>query len=356
MTSGRGSRRRRLWLLAVGLPLLATLVDAAFWQVASQRLELGFKAWLIQARSAGWAIQVGTQRTGGWPFAAALTIDGLSIEGARADIPGGADWTAETVTLRIGLLTPRVLEIDAGNRQTLRIAGGPAIPFTAERLTLRLLLSATPVPRSLDVHCSGLQADMPTTGNPIVPLTIGQFRGHADLNPDAQQGEAAIALSFSLESAGLPSGFKWPLGPRISAFSIEGAVEGPVPNATDLTTAATTWRDGGGSVEIQRLALGWGPLGLAASATLALDDQLQPMGAGNSHVVGYAAALDALASNGALSRSAATAAKAVLSLLASSGADDDPPAVDVPLTLQYRTLSMRQVPLLRLPELDWPSP
>jgi hypothetical protein len=28
--------------------------------------------------------------------------------------------------------------------------------------------------------------------------------------------------------------------------------------------------------------------------------------------------------------------------------------VEVPLTLQYRTLSMRQVPLVRLPELDWP--
>lgn len=355
MTLSR-TTRRSLWLLVAGLPLLLVLADAVFWQVATQQLESGFKAWLSQARSAGWTIKAGTLRTGGWPLATTLTVNDLSIEGARTDIPGGAAWTAETVTLRIALLNPRILEIDAGNRQTLRIADGQTIPFAADRFTLRLLLSGTPVPLSLDVQCSKLQAEISTTGTPVVPLTIGQFRGHADLNPDAQQGEAAIALSFSLESVGLPSGFRWPLGPRISAFSVEGAVDGPVPAATDATTAATAWRDGGGSVEIQRLALGWGPLGLAASATLALDDQLQPMGAGNSHVIGYAAALDALASNGSLSRSAATAAKAVLSLLASSGGDDDPPAVDVPLTLQYRTLSMRQVPLLRFPELDWPSP
>ena len=57
---------------------------------------------------------------------------------------------------------------------------------------------------------------------------------------------------------------------------------------------------------------------------------------------------------GAISRSGATAAKAVLSLLASSPENGGPPSVDVPLTLKYGTLSMRQVPLVRLPELDWP--
>jgi hypothetical protein len=45
----------------------------------------------------------------------------------------------------------------------------------------------------------------------------------------------------------------------------------------------------------------------------------------------------------------------VLSLMAGTAVADEPSAVEVPLTLQYRTLSMRQVPLIRLPELDWPA-
>jgi Uncharacterized protein conserved in bacteria (DUF2125) len=121
-----------------------------------------------------------------------------------------------------------------------------------------------------------------------------------------------------------------------------------------LAERAAAWRDAGGTLEIQRLAVNWGPLDLTGSATLALDDQLQPMGTGSARVIGYAETLDALAARGAISRSAATAAKAVLSLLAHAPADGSPPDVKVPLTLQYRTLSMRQVPLLRLPELDWP--
>ncbi len=71
-------------------------------------------------------------------------------------------------------------------------------------------------------------------------------------------------------------------------------------------------------------------------------------------MVGYAETLDALAAHGVISRSAAIAAKAVLTLLAHNPEDGSPPDVEVPLTLQYRTLSMRQVPLVRLPEVDWP--
>ena len=78
------------------------------------------------------------------------------------------------------------------------------------------------------------------------------------------------------------------------------------------------------------------------------------MGAASARVVGYAETLDSLAAHAAISRSAATAAKAVLSLLANSPDDGSPPDVEVPLTLRYRTLSMRQIPLVRLPEIEWP--
>ena len=102
------------------------------------------------------------------------------------------------------------------------------------------------------------------------------------------------------------------------------------------------------------MALLWGSLDLTAQATLTLDDQLQLAGDGSAKATGYAETLDALAAHGVVSRSAATAAKAVLSLLANNPENGGPPDVDVPLKLKYRTLSMRQVPLVRLPELDWP--
>ena len=59
-----------------------------------------------------------------------------------------------------------------------------------------------------------------------------------------------------------------------------------------------------------------------------------------------------LATTGALTRSAATAAKAVLGLLARLPEDGGAAEVEVPLTLQDRTLAMRQFPLMRLPRPD----
>jgi hypothetical protein len=171
--------------------------------------------------------------------------------------------------------------------------------------------------------------------------------------PAAGAETRSAAFSFKLEAVALPPTVRWPLGNTIGEIAAEGAVEGAVPSAQPLLPWVGAWRDGGGSLQIQHMALTWGPLSLAASATLALDDQLQPMGAGTSRLTGYGATLDALAAGGTISRSAATAAKAVLSLLAGTPGDGDSADVDVPLTLQYRTLSMRQVPLLRLPEIDW---
>jgi hypothetical protein len=163
-----------------------------------------------------------------------------------------------------------------------------------------------------------------------------------------------VAFSLKAEAISPPPGIARLLGPRIANLEADGALDGPLSLGRTLKEQAAAWRDGGGSLEIRHLALVWGPLDLSASATLALDDQLQPMGAGSTRLVGFAETLDALAAHAAISRSAATATKAVLSLLAHTPEDGGPPDVEVPLTLQYRTLSMRQVPLVRLPEVDWP--
>jgi hypothetical protein len=191
-------------------------------------------------------------------------------------------------------------------------------------------------------------------------IRVGGLNGHADLGPDAGRDQAVARFSVSAQPVILPDGTQWGLGPEISEVVLKGVLNGPLPSAgitggRGLTARATSWRDEGGSLELSRLAIGWGQVRLEATATLALDEDLQPMGAGTGKIAGYGAALDALATNGVVTRSAAKAAKAVLSLLANTPIDGEPEEVEVPLTLQYRTLSVRQVPLVRLPELDWPA-
>ena len=56
-----------------------------------------------------------------------------------------------------------------------------------------------------------------------------------------------------------------------------------------------------------------------------------------------------------LGTDAALAAKAVLSLIARAPADGGPAALDASFLLRDRTLTVRGMPLLRLPELHWPG-
>ena len=336
-------RRRRLWRILPAILIVAAAISL-YWWLSVERLADGFASWAAAQRQAGWTVAIGTPSRGGWPWAAILTIPDVSLHGDEQDIPGGVSWGADRLVLRVVLWRPTTLQATPEGGQHMRLANGPDVPFTAKRMRLDVRLASAP-PYDFDFTSSALRAG---------DMVVGSLRLHGALRPDAQSGEPALAFTVNAGDISPPAQVSHALGPRIASISADGSLDGPVPHSQSLSQRASDWRDGGGTLALQDVALSWGPLELTGSATLSLDDTLQPMGTGAVKATGYAETLDALAVHGVLTRPAATAAKAVLSLLAQVPDDNGPPSVEVPLTLQYRTLSMRQVPLVRLPEVDWP--
>jgi hypothetical protein len=345
--------RRRLWLLLIVLLLAVAIGDSLVWHFAVQQMRSGLDDWVAVRRATGWSVSTATPAAGGWPLAATLTLRDVALQGGAPDIPGGLAWRAESVVLRLAVLHPQVLRIEAEGAQHLRMSDAPDIPFTAAQLRMLVPLQADPSAQALDLHGETLRASV-SVGGAADALTLERLDLDAVLHPAAGQGHPAVTVAGKADGVGLPAQLHWPLGSHIASVVLDATLNGPLPDAIGLTAAATAWRDDGGSLDVRRFAAHWGVLGLTATATLALDPELQPMGTGTAQVTGYAATLDTLARNGLMSRSAATTAKAVLSLLANAPDDGSSPEVEVPLSLQYRTLSMRQVPLVRLPELDWP--
>jgi hypothetical protein len=341
---------RKTQIIAVVSVLCVLAGEAAYWRITADRLRTGYQVWLAGVRAQGWSAASGTPSIGGWPRAATVTVPNLTLRHAGPAVPGALQVAFASVTLSVSLFSPTTLRLSMTGPGHVRVADTEDIVVTGEQAwaSVALLDSGS---RAIELHASDVRTE-PASG--VWHATAGLLNGEATI-AEASQVESAATFSVSAEAIALPTVVKWPLGTNISSVSLDGVLNGPLPSARDMTAWAEAWRDGGGSLAITHLTLGWGPLGLTSSATLALDDQLQPMGSGNGRIVGYAATLDRLASAGMLTKSAATAAKAVLSLIAGTGEGDTPSTVDVPLTLQYRTLSMRQVPLLRLPELDWPA-
>jgi hypothetical protein len=343
--------RRTRWLILVTVPAVLVAADIAYWRVASEWLRAGLQDWIDARRAQGWTVQHGPVGFGGWPWTASVSVPSLHLQHAGNDIPGEFEVLSSGITISASLYLPMEIDVAFGGPQHLRLAGLPNVALIGDHLAV-VVPRRDQDPHDFDLNARNLRVE-PVSGP--WHMTFGGLNAHVDLSAgDAEHAQQKVAFAASAEAIVLPPGFRWPLGANISSFSTGGTVNGPFPSVSDTTAWAQAWRDNGGSLDIAHLAMVWGPLGLTSSATLALDDQLQPMGSGSGRFVGYAQALDRLAAGGLLTKSAATAAKAVLSLMAATGDADQPSEVDVPLTLQYRTLSMRQVPLVRLPELDLP--
>ncbi len=393
---------RRSLILPLGALVVLAAAHTLLWQWAESRLDSGFDDWAKAQRQRGWTVTAARPARAGWPFHAGLDIANFAVAGGAADIPGGLEWDAERLGLSVSLFHPRLLAILPEGLQKLRLGTLPELPFRADTMTIEIPLDPGAPARRADLRATHLRVGVPH-GDSADGVTLALMQAHSEVQPGAAQGEPALSFTGSAQDIGLPpppappvrttpnpaglianganpaganpdganpvganpdganapgagqAGTTWPLGQRIASFSIEGALTGPVSRAADPRARAAAWRDGGGSFEIRRLATGWGPLGLSLSATLALDEQLQPMGAGTAHLVGQNEAVDSLAAAHVITTNAATAAKAVLGLIARVPDGGGTPEADVPLTLQNRTVAVGRIPLLKMPVLVWPT-
>ncbi len=328
------------------------LVLLAPWLWAEHRLGVELDAWAARARAAGWTVRYGAPGRGGWPLAAALELPEPSLSGPVPGLPGGVAWSAPSLRLSVSLLEPGTLRLQPGGDgllrapplPPLRVAAGSsslALPLGGGAATLRATaLSLTPL-------------DSPgTEGGATAPWRAGRLR--LRLSP----GPADAPLGVDLEAADLVLPGSWPLGDAVAALRLSGLLRGAPPpaDAPSPTVALLRWRDGGGAVVLDRVEAQWGPLGIAGSARLRLDETLRPAGHADLQLTGWSEALDVLRARGAVGAGAAVAARTVLGLLARTPAAGGPSVVSLPVTLAEGKVSVGQIPLLRLPEMGWAGP
>ncbi|WP_458095025.1 DUF2125 domain-containing protein [Roseomonas sp. WA12] len=347
--SSRAWLRPRRLLLGAGLLLVVLAVlHSLAWNWMAGRLQAGYDAWAAARRAQGWRIEHATPVRGGWPFSATLRLRDFRLSGGGVSVPGGLDWSAPAVTLRVAMHRPGELRVRAGGPQRLRL-GSTDIPFAADRLTATVPLQAHVLPRGGTFEASRLRIGTSAGG-----VEIGSARLVLDSRMSAIEGEPAVSLEGEAENLTLP--MATPLGRQIGVVRIEAALTGPLPGGRNPTNRAATWRDAGGTLELRRLDLDYGPARAQASATLALDDGLQPMGAGTLKLAGAEAVVDAMAGAGLVTQRNAALARRVVSLLARPPAEGEPPQLEVPLTLEGRGLSVARIPVARMPVLVWPQP
>jgi len=195
------------------------------------------------------------------------------------------------------------------------------------------------------------------------PATVSHLRAQSllpDLEPASGSAGAGapsevIKAAISLEGVELPEEIGEGLGNKIEALNLDASWVGPMP-AVAKRDAVMAWRDAGGTIELRALNMRWGPLGLSTAGTLALDQELRPMGALTADIIGYGDVVDALILSDVIPLGDGFMAKVAFNVMAEKPADGGPPVLKkVPLTAQNGDLFIGPVQFVKLPALDLPQ-
>jgi hypothetical protein len=333
----RRARRWPIFLLVVLVALAGAHAAALHWMAG--QIQAGLEAWANQRRAQGWQVEYGTPERGGWPWAASLRLPGLRLAS------GGLEWRAEAVTLSV---EPRALERlhwAAEGAQQLAL-DGPPMPLRTGSLQGELMLNGQAPPVAGSVRAEAVELVSPA-GTFLLPT--------AQMGFDAPPGQP-LALTARLRGLTVPETLLPPspaFGPRIDDLTLDAALSGPLDTPGPLPRRLARWRDAGGRLEVKGMTLRWGPTAASAAASVALDDALQPSGAGTVRVANPGATLDALVAGGTIPTRTASTIRRILPLLTRLDPGGGSPVIELPVAVQERTLSVARFPLMQLRPVEW---
>jgi hypothetical protein len=339
--------RKFLWF-AGGVLVAALALWTGVWLYAARQIETRLARWQQDQAAAGVTLDWRTGTLKGWPFGWRLELERPHAAGAG---PAGWRWSGDRLVAR---LDPR----DLGH-VSFRLPGEQKFELGSGDLAVAVDLRAASPLGALRFDGQGRVAELGLEFETV------ELRTGSNAHWSARRVAATLAphrpdvpttssdmldLKAEIDALRLPAPVAAAavLGRDVKSFAVKGRLEGPVRGAS-LAEALVAWRDAGGAVQVTALALEWGALRLRGDATLALDDQNRPLGAGTLRIAGAGETLDALAQSGTIDARNAALLKIALAFLARNDPNNGgAPTVQIPFVAQDGALSVHRFRLLNL--------
>lgn len=156
-------------------------------------------------------------------------------------------------------------------------------------------------------------------------------------------------LAVQFDKLVLPAGMGGPLGNEVAGLKLVGNLRGGAFGRTPEEVLAS-WRDGGGVIDLQTIALRWGKLKLDGDGTLSLDKQFRPLGAMSGELRGMEDAVDALVAAGRMRGQDAALAKTAAVALAKRDTKNEA-YIPAQFSIQEGRLFLGPVGLISLPSI-----
>jgi len=339
-------RSTRLALAIIGVLLVIAGGYTGYWFIIAGQIEHGIIAWAQSARADKIEISWQKLRITGFP-------ETFRIELAAASLRD--DALTPSPELRIPAVSATARPWDFADWQLAAREGFDADiaaghRHAAAKLSVQTADGVVSIAREggwtlwLKVRNASLEA--------LSRILVNSADGWviAPTGPARQHGEPLLMLAVSARQVTLPVGIE-PFGDVIDEFDLGATVRGAIPNGR-LPEAIAAWRDAGGTIELDNLRLRWGPIDATASGTMALDQELQPIGAFSGGIEGYDQILTMLVQRGQLRADDASLARIALDMLAKARADGKP-EIRTAFTIRNGQMFLGPARLGKAPRLSW---
>jgi len=353
-TSRRRRRHRFFTLVLIVLALVAAAgggIAGAWWFVGN-RLNAEIDAYAAKLQAQGGHLAASSRTRAGFPFRPTVVLINPDVA-FPPGAPGPWSWSGDKAAVAVSLFAPDALDLSVTGSGHLQLAPlGEPLDLAVQAGTATARITRDSFRESAVVRLANLALAVPSGATLALDgatLTIAR-----SIVPPTDEHSEAFGAHVELKNLTLPADQTTPLGRRLDDLVLDLHVLGPLAPALDAKAFAA-WREAGGVAQIVRFETHFGPLVIAADGTLALDESMQPMGAGTGRIRGFAPALDALAASQAMKLNDAKSAKTFLTMLARPPSPGQEPELRVPLTIQERKLYVGPVALLQMPMLDWPG-
>jgi hypothetical protein len=338
----------RRFLIIVALVVVAAGgVWTIAWYVAAQQLIAGIERWAQQRRDEGWQVAYSAAAPAGFPTKLAAQL-AEPVLAAPARGPGGVAWEWRAPTVRVEVVPWRL------DRITLRNRGANRVTATRDTQRLDGTLDCEDVLVRLEggakrdsmrylVELEGAKLQL---ANPPVTAQSSHFAVDLRLYRTPPGDHLQTAADLGLGVTNLVTGALGAVSNTPVTANLHANLMGAIPPGP-LDQAVASWRDDGGTVEVRRLTFAAASVSVLANGTLALDNQMRPMGAATAAIRGFDEALDRLTGAGTVNPRDAQLAKLLLSAIAQPNADGER-VLNVPVTGQNGWLYVGPMRLTRL--------
>ena len=320
------------------LPLVLLLILASgysvYWYAIAERVQNGLDDWATAQRAKCYEVRWTAATVGGFPFSLQVRATGFIL--AQPGSPPRLRVAAPLLVARALPWQLRRWNVEADQTVGLTIPTG-----NANAASLRATITLSDQETDIDAAFQDISG---TLGG---AFQVRQAEASLRLppRPPADHKETAGTLDMRLLDWKVPQAVP-PLGDTIASLSFSATLKGTVPASGGLTA----WRDDGGTLEVGGFALQWGALSASGKGTLALDEEMRPLGALTTSLEGQDAIVDALVTNGNIRPGDGSLLKIALGLMAKQDADGKR-KISVPARMQGGKLYLGPVGIANLPNL-----